>query len=52
MGMEAANVHLGSKRQVAAIQKDLRSRKTDWLRSAAAQMAQMVEKDWKHYRKI
>jgi len=51
MGVEAANVHLGSKRQVAAIQKDLRSRKPNWLRSAAAEMAQMVEKDWKHYRK-
>ena len=51
MGVEAANVHLGSKRQVAAIQKDLRSRKSNWLRSAAAEMAQMVEKDWKHYRK-
>ena len=51
MGVEAANVHLGSKRQVAAIQKDLRSRKSNWLRSAAAEMAQMVEKDWKQYRK-
>jgi hypothetical protein len=51
MGVEAANVHLGSKRQVAAIQKDLRSRKPNWLRSAAAEMAQMVEKDWKQYRK-
>jgi Uncharacterized protein conserved in bacteria (DUF2252) len=52
MGAEAANVHLGSKRQVAAIQKDLRSRKANWLRSAAAEMAQMVEKDWKYYRKL
>ena len=52
MGAEAANVHLGSKRQVAAIQKDLRSRKSNWLRSAAVEMAQMVEKDWKHYRKL
>jgi hypothetical protein len=50
MGMETANVHLGSKRQVPAIQKDLRSRKSNWLRSAAAEMAQLVEKDWKHYR--
>lgn len=52
MGAEAANVHLGSKRRVAAIQKDLRSRKSNWLRSAAAEMAQVVEKDWKHYRKL
>jgi hypothetical protein len=51
MGAEAANVHLGSKRQIAAIQKDLRSRKSDWLRNAATEMAQIVEKDWKSYRK-
>jgi hypothetical protein len=52
MGAEAANVHLGSTRQVPRILKDLRTRKPDWLRSAAADMAQMVEKDWKHYRKL
>jgi hypothetical protein len=51
MGAEAANVHLGSKRQRAAIQKDLRSRKSNWLRNAAMEMAQIVEKDWKSYRK-
>src|SRR3984957_14743085 len=51
MGTEAANVHLGSKRQRAAIQKDLRSRKSNWLRDAATEMAQIVEKDWKSYRK-
>jgi hypothetical protein len=51
MGVEAANVHLGSKRQRAAIQKDLRSRKSNWLRNAATEMAQIVEKDWKTYRK-
>jgi hypothetical protein len=51
MGSEAANVHLGSKRQVANIQKDLRKRKSNWLSDAAAQMAQGVEKDWKRYRK-
>jgi hypothetical protein len=51
MGAEAANVHLGSKRQVPRIQKDLRGRKSDWLRTAAKEMARMVEKDWKDYRK-
>ena len=51
MGSEAANVHLGSKRQVANIQKDLRNRKSNWLPDAAARMAQAVEKDWKRYRK-
>jgi hypothetical protein len=51
MGAEAANVHLGSRRQVARIQEDLRARKANWLRTAAKEMARMVEKDWKDYRK-
>jgi hypothetical protein len=51
MGAEAANVHLGSKRQQAAIKKDLRSKKSNWLRNAATEMAEIVEKDWKIYRK-
>jgi hypothetical protein len=51
MGSEAANVHLGTGRQVTNIQKDLRKRKSKWLSDAAARMAQQVEKDWKRYRK-
>jgi hypothetical protein len=51
MGSEAANVHLGSKRQVANIQKDLRRRESKWLPDAAARMAKSVEKDWKRFRK-
>jgi hypothetical protein len=51
MGSEAANVHLGTARQVTNIQKDLRKRKSKWLSDAAARMAQQVEKDWKRYRK-
>jgi hypothetical protein len=51
MGSEAANVHLGTKRQVANIEKDLRKRESNWLRDAGARMAQQVEKDWKRYRK-
>jgi hypothetical protein len=51
MGAEAANVHLGSRRQVARIQEDLRARKSNWLRTAAKEMARMVEMDWKDYRK-
>jgi hypothetical protein len=50
MGSEAANVHLGSKRQVAYILRDLRHRKSSWLRSAASDMAKAVEGDWKKYR--
>jgi hypothetical protein len=51
MGSEAANVHLGTKRKVADIQKDLRQRKSKWLLESAARMAQLVEKDWRRYRK-
>jgi hypothetical protein len=50
MGSEAANVQLGSKRQVAAILKDLGRRKPNWLRSAARDMAKTMEGDWKRYR--
>lgn len=50
MGSEAANVHLGSKRQVANILRDLRRRRSSWLRSAAGDMAKVLEGDWKKYR--
>jgi len=51
MGSEAANVHLGTKRQASKILEDLRKRKTRWLRDAATRMAEVVEKDWNRYRK-
>jgi hypothetical protein len=41
---------LGSKRQVANILRDLRRRKSNWLRSAARDMAKAMEDDWKKYR--
>jgi Uncharacterized protein conserved in bacteria (DUF2252) len=50
MGSEAANVHLGTGRQVENILKDLRRRKPGWLRSAAKQMAKAVERDWIDYK--
>jgi Uncharacterized protein conserved in bacteria (DUF2252) len=51
MGREAANVHLGTRRQTANILKDLRKKKASWLREGAARMARAVEKDWDRYRK-
>jgi uncharacterized protein (DUF2252 family) len=51
MGAEAANVHLGTKRQVNAILRDMNKRKGRWLREAAVRMAEVVEADWKAYRK-
>lgn len=44
MGSEAANVHLGSRRQTASILKDLQKRKSNWLRDAARRMARLVER--------
>jgi hypothetical protein len=49
MGSEAANVHLGSKRQVAKILKDLQKHKAGWLRDAARSMAKATVDDWKKY---
>ena len=51
MGSETANVHLGTKGQATRILNDLEKRKSNWLRNAAARMARLVEKEWKHYRK-
>jgi hypothetical protein len=52
MGSEAANVHLGTKSQTKKILKDLKMRKRGWLQDAAVDMAKVLEKDWKRYRKI
>jgi hypothetical protein len=49
MGSEAAHVHLGSKRQIINILRDLRRKKSNWLRSAARDMAKAMEGDWKKY---
>jgi hypothetical protein len=51
MGSEIANVHLGSRRQVKSILKDLHQRKINWLSVAGKQMARVTEKEWKDYRK-
>jgi len=50
MGWEAANIHLGSRRSVRLIQKDLRKRRGNWLRVAAKEMARVLSKDWKEWR--
>jgi uncharacterized protein (DUF2252 family) len=50
MGSEAANVHLGSSLQAKRILKDLHGRKSNWLRSAAKDMAKTMEGEWKEYR--
>ncbi|MDP9172181.1 MAG: DUF2252 domain-containing protein [Acidobacteriota bacterium] len=49
MGAEAANVHLGRKRQRDAILSDLGKRKAGWLEAAARSMAKAVVAEWKEY---
>ena len=51
MGAEAANVHLGSTRQIKRILEDLRGRKPNWLRSAAKVMSKAMIDEWREYRK-
>jgi Uncharacterized protein conserved in bacteria (DUF2252) len=50
MGEEVANVHLGSKKQMGGVLKDLRGRENNWLRKAGKTMARALEKEWKEYR--
>jgi len=52
MGWETANMHLGSADTVRPILADLAERKSNWLASAAARMAQAVERDWRKWRKL
>ena len=51
MGVEAANVHVGSRRQTKSVLADLRRRKGNWLRSAAKAMANATRHEWKVFRK-
>jgi hypothetical protein len=51
MGIEGANVHLGSRPQIKRVLADLRRRKAGWLRSAAKAMADATERDWKRFRR-
>jgi len=50
MGLELANVHLGSRRAVAAVRRDLAKRKPKWLRQAAEVMLEATLRDWKEWR--
>jgi hypothetical protein len=51
MGVEAANVHLGSKRRIVNVLKDLGRRRSNWLVSAAKQMAKAMSSEWRDYKK-
>jgi len=51
MGIEAANIHVGTEEKRRAILKDLAARKGNWLADAAQAMADAMEKDWRVWRK-
>ena len=51
MGWETANMHLGTPAQRQSILADLRRRGTRWLSPAAHRMAELVERDWRKWRK-
>jgi hypothetical protein len=51
MGEEAANVHLGTRKQIKRVLKDLHARDKNWLRRAGKEMANVIEKEWKQYKK-
>jgi uncharacterized protein DUF2252 len=50
MGTEAANVHLGSRRQVKGVLDDLQRRNGNWLRTAAKAMGDATRHEWKAFR--
>ena len=50
MGTETANVHLGSRRRVKSVLRDLHRRKANWLLADARKMAKLVFREWKEYR--
>jgi hypothetical protein len=50
MGAEAANVHLGTPKQIKNILKDLHRRKAKWLRVSAQSMAKTMKHEWKNYK--
>ena len=51
MGWETANVHLGSKKALAAVKRDLARRKGRWLHKAAKSMLEVTLADWDVWRR-
>jgi hypothetical protein len=51
MGRELANIHVGSRRCVPGILRNLRERKPKWLRVATEKMTTATLQDWKAWRK-
>ena len=51
MGWETANIHLGSRSAPRRIRQYLKSLKSNWLSSAAKDMASAVTEDWRAWKK-
>jgi len=51
MGWETANVHLGSRSAIRAVERDLKKRPGNWLHRSAKAMAKAVIQDYKQWRK-
>ena len=50
MGRETANVHLGSKKAIRRVVRDLDKRPAPWLHQACEAMAQATVDDWKEWK--
>ena len=50
MGLETANIHLGTPNAAKKISADLRKRPADWLYHAAQKMERATIQDWKQWR--
>ena len=51
MGWETANIHLGSRKAIPAVRRDLAHRRNNWLHKAAKTMFQATLDDWKLWRR-
>lgn len=51
MGRETANVHLGSRRAIAAVKRDLSERPHRWLHDAAKAMIYATVEDWEMWQR-
>ena len=49
MGWETANIHLGSRKAIKAVQRDISTRKAKWLRMATEAMTRATISDWKEW---
>lgn len=49
MGRETANVHLGSKRAIGKVKRDLPKRPDGWLHTAAREMVRATTEDWQSW---